>query len=141
MRPSVDKWRCEWTKVRKALKRSALAQRYGMATAAARAPAWAICAMATMFFQVLPLPKTAFSGTTIVSPGSRIAVKAPPDQSALPRLTTSPFARRMKMVFLLPMGVAPPARDRYQAALFLREEVIALELYTCPTTHTNPGCL
>src|SRR5713101_7301832 len=119
MRSSVDKWRLEWTSVRKALKRSALAERYGMATAAARAPAWAICAMATMFFQVLPLPNAAFSGTTIVSPGSRVAVKAPPVQSALPRPTTSPFARRIKMLFLLAREVAPPARERYHAALFL----------------------
>src|SRR5712692_403688 len=89
----------------------------GIATAAASAAACAICAIATTFFQVLP-PSTARSGTTIVSPGSIADDKTLPDHIPLLPLVTEPFARMMKMAFLLASPVAPPARERYQPAFF-----------------------
>src|SRR5712671_3753049 len=113
----------------------------GMATAAASAAACATCAMATMFFQVEPLPRTALSGTTMVSPGSIIAARTPPDHIPLVPLVTSPLERRIKMPALLANGVAPPARERYQLPFFFGVEVSALMSNTLPTTKTNPGCL
>src|SRR6266849_10703130 len=51
--------------------------RHGIATAAASAAACAISAIATTFFQLFP-PSTAFSGTTIVSPGPIGEESTPP---------------------------------------------------------------
>src|SRR5208283_923854 len=90
---------------------------YGIATAAASAPAWATCAIATMFFQTL-LPSTARSGTTMVSPGPTEAESTPPDQPPLPPLVTAPLARMMKMAFLLASCVAPPECDKYHPEVF-----------------------
>ena len=57
-----------------------------------------------------------FSGTTMMSPGPRTVDSTPPDHMPLLPLATEPFARMMKMAFLLANPVAPPARDRYQPA-------------------------
>src|SRR5579863_4185759 len=92
-------------------------QPHGIATAAANAPACAIWAMATRFFQTL-LPITDRSGTTIVSPGPMAEDSTPPDHMPLVPLVTDPLARIMKMAFLLARLVAPPARERYQAVFF-----------------------
>src|SRR5580658_2481622 len=89
----------------------------GIATAAASAPACAICAMATRFFQTL-LPTIARSGTIIVSPGPIVEDSTPPDHIPPLPLVTEPLARIMKMAFLLASPVAPPARERYQAVVF-----------------------
>src|SRR2546427_6055585 len=111
----------------------------GSATAAASAAACAICAMETTFFQVEP-PTVVFSGTTRMSPGPSTEESTPPDHSPLLPLVTEPFARMMKIAFLLANPVAPPALDRYQPAFFPGECAMAFELYTCPTITTNPGC-
>src|SRR5258708_11963319 len=89
---------------------------HGMATAATNAADDAICATDRTFFKVL-LPRTGFSGTTIVSPGPIVADCTPADQRppCLP-LVTEPSARTMKIAPLFATGVAPPARERYQPA-------------------------
>src|SRR5260370_38774019 len=94
--------------------------------------------MDTTFFQVEP-PTVVFSGTTMMSPGPSVEDSTPPDHKALEPLVTEPFARMMKMAFLLASPVAPPAWERYQPAFFPGAEAMALELYTCPTITTNPG--
>src|SRR5712692_8218390 len=60
----------------------------GMATAATNAADDAICATDKTFFKVL-LPRTGFSGTTIVSPGPTVAESTLPDQKppCLPPVT------------------------------------------------------
>ena len=56
-----------------------------------------VCAIAAMFFQVLP-PKTAFSGTTIMSPGPICDESTPPDhRPPCWPLVTEPSARTMKI--------------------------------------------
>src|SRR5260370_40355091 len=112
----------------------------GIATAAASAAACAICAMDTTFFQAEP-PTVVFSGTTMMSPGPSTEESTPPDHNPLLPLVTEPFARTMKMAFLLASPVAPPARGRYQPAFFPGASAIAFELYTCLPLIRNPAAL
>src|SRR5436309_14141951 len=101
---------------------------HGIATAAASAPAWAICAIAAMFFQVLP-PKTAFSGTTTMSPGPIWDESTPPDHKPPCRpLVTDPSSPLIKIPPLLASWVGPPARERYQPAFLPGVYVSALAL-------------
>src|SRR5216683_2272567 len=86
-----------------------------IATAAASAPACAICAIDTMFLHAL-LPSTGFSGTTIVSPGPIVAESAPPDQRPCFPPVTEPSERIMNIPRLSASCVGPPARERYQPA-------------------------
>src|SRR5271157_1473280 len=89
----------------------------GIATAATKAADDAICAIVKTFFNVL-LPRTGFSGTTIVSPGPSVVESTPPDQRRpCEPLVTEPSERTMKIAPLLASCVAPPARERYQLAL------------------------
>src|SRR5713101_9657042 len=89
---------------------------HGIATAATNAADDAICATDRTFLSVL-LPRTGFSGTTIVSPGPIVDERAPPDQRppCLPPVT-EPSARMMKISPLFASCVGPPARERYQLA-------------------------
>src|SRR5216683_7747203 len=89
---------------------------HGMATAATNAADDAICATERTFLSVL-LPRTGFSGTTIVSPGPIVDERALPDQRppSLPPVT-EPSARMMKISPLFASCVGPPARERYQLA-------------------------
>ena len=64
---------------RNTIRRFALIYPHGMATAATKAADDAICATVRTFFNLL-LPRTAFSGTTIVSPGLSVVESTPPDQ-------------------------------------------------------------
>src|SRR5437016_6838365 len=89
---------------------------HGMATAATNAADDAICATDRTFFNVL-LPRTGFSGTTIVSPGPIVAESTLPDQKppCFPPVT-EPSERIMKIPPLFASSVGPPARERYQPA-------------------------
>src|SRR5712692_6764948 len=89
---------------------------HGMATAATNAADDAICATDRTFFNVL-LPRTGFSGTTIVSPGPSVDESTLPDHKppCLPPVT-EPSERTMKIPPLFASCVGPPARERYHAA-------------------------
>src|ERR1700694_2702807 len=88
----------------------------GIATAATNAADDAICATDKTFFNVL-LPRTAFSGTTIVSPGPKVDESTLPDHKppCFPPVT-EPSERTMKIPPLFASCVGPPARERYHPA-------------------------
>src|SRR5580704_4051500 len=80
------------------------------------AAASASCATAIRFFQLFE-PPMAFSGTTMVSPGSMTVERMPPFHNALPwLLSTDPLARMMNTCLTFPWSVGPPAWRRYQPA-------------------------
>src|SRR6266849_5600304 len=99
-----------------AIRRLVFISPHGMATAATNAADDAICATDRTFFNVL-LPRTGFSGTTIVSPGPNVAESTLPDQK-LPCFppVTEPSERIMKIPRLSASCVGPPARERYHEA-------------------------
>src|ERR1700722_8085909 len=98
----------------------------------------AACAVARMVCHCGP-PPSAFSGTTIVSPGSSDAPKDWPAQMPLFEPITEPSARITKIAFFFARVVGPPDWPRYHFALFPGRYDTAVGLNTSPVTMTKLG--
>src|SRR5882762_5472038 len=95
----------------------------------------AACAVSKTLCHCKP-PPMAFSGTTTVSPGCRVAVSDSPLHRLVFVPTTEPSARTTKIAFRFARPEGPPDWPRYHLALLPGRNETAVGLKTCPVTMT-----